>query len=200
MSAPGEAPSIVLASGSPRRRRLLEQIGLTFQVQPAAVDEMPLPEETAAALVERLAVAKARAVAAERPDALVIGGDTEVALDGEILGKPADPAHAVAMLLRLQGREHRVESGVAIVSPDGRVRSAVVGADVRFRPFDRELAEAYTATGEPLDKAGAYGIQGKGAVLVASIRGDYFTIMGLPVARLVGMLQELGYRFDFKGV
>jgi septum formation protein len=193
-------PPIILASGSPRRARLLEQIGFTFRVQPAAVDETPLPEETAAALVERLAVAKARAVAALHPDALVIGGDTEVALDGEILGKPADPADAVAMLLRLQGRGHRVESGVAVVAPGGDVRSAVVGADVRFRPFDRELAEAYVATGEPMDKAGAYGIQGRGAVLVESIRGDYFTIMGLPVARLVRMLEALGFAYDFKGV
>ena len=200
MSPSDEAPAIVLASGSPRRRRLLEQIGLAFEVRPAAIDETALPGETAVAHVERLAVEKARAVAAERPDALVIGGDTEVVLEGEPLGKPADTGHAVEMLLRLQGREHRVESGVAVVAPDGRVLSAVVGADVRFRPFDRALAEAYAATGEPLDKAGAYGIQGRGAVLVESIRGDYFTIMGLPVARLVRLLEALGYRYDFKGV
>jgi septum formation protein len=191
---------VVLASASPRRRRLLEQIGLSFDVRPAAIDETVLPGEGAADHVERLAREKARAVAADRPDALVIGGDTEVVLDGRTLGKPADTAHAAEMLLRLQGREHRVESGVAVVAPDGRVVSAVVGADVRFRPFDRALAEAYAATGEPLDKAGGYGIQGRGAVLVESIRGDYFTIMGLPVARLVRLLEALGYRYDFKGV
>ena len=120
-------------------------------------------------------------------------------LDGELLTKPADEVDAVATLLRLQGREHRVETGVAVVAPGGRSASSVVGADVRFRPFDRTLAEAYVATGEPLDKAGSYGIQGKGAVLVESIRGDYFTIMGLPVARLVRLLEELGHRYDFKG-
>ncbi len=196
----GSGPPIVLASGSPRRRRLLEQIGLAFEVRPAAVDETARSGETAIAHVERLAREKAEVVAAERPDALVIGGDTEVVVDGEPLGKPADPAHAVEMLLRLQGREHRVESGVAVVTPDGRVRSAVVGADVLFRPFDQALAEAYAATGEPLGKAGAYGIQGRGAVLVDSIRGDYFTIMGLPVARLVRLLEELGYTYDFEGI
>jgi len=191
---------MVLASGSPRRLLLLEQIGLTFDVQPADVDESALPNESAADHVDRLAREKAAAVAADRPDALVIGGDTVVVLGGELLGKPADAPEAVDMLLRLQGREHRVETGIAVVAPDGRALSAVVGADVRFRPFDRALAEAYAATGEPLDKAGAYGIQGRGAVLVESIRGDYFTIMGLPVARLVRLLEELGFAYDFKGV
>ncbi|MGK7313591.1 MAG: Maf family protein [Candidatus Longimicrobiales bacterium M2_2A_002] len=190
---------VILASASPRRRRLLEQIGLRFDVEPAHVDEAALPGESAAAHVERLAREKAEAVAAHHPYAVVVGGDTVVVLDGELLTKPAGEAEAVATLLRLQGREHRVETGVAVVAPDGRSASSVVGADVRFRPFDRTLAEAYVATGEPLDKAGSYGIQGKGAVLVESIRGDYFTIMGLPVARLVRLLEELGYRYDFEG-
>ena len=191
---------LVLASASPRRRRLLEQIGLAFEVDPPAVDETALPDETPVAHVERLALEKARAVAQARPDAVVIGGDTVVVLDGEILTKPADEADAVESLLRLAGREHRVESGVAVVAPGGRVVSAVAGADVRFRPFERAAAEAYVATGEPLDKAGAYGIQGRGAVLVESIRGDYFAIMGLSVARLVELLEELGYAYDFQGV
>ncbi|MDX1675341.1 MAG: nucleoside triphosphate pyrophosphatase [Longimicrobiales bacterium] len=199
MTGPRAVPPLVLASASPRRARLLRQIGLTFAVDPARVDEAALPDETAADHVRRLALEKARTVAARHPAAVVIGGDTVVVLDDEILTKPASLADAVATLLRLQGREHRVESGVAMVAPDGRVASAVVGADVRFRPFDAGLAEAYVATGEPMDKAGGYGIQGKGAVLVESIRGDYFTIMGLPVARLVRMLEELGYRFDFDG-
>jgi septum formation protein len=123
-----------------------------------------------------------------------------VVLDGELLTKPTDAAEAIDTLLRLQGREHRVETGVAVAAPDGRLVSAVVGAEVRFRPFDRATAGAYVETGEPMDKAGAYGIQGKGAVLVESIRGDYFTIMGLPVSRLVQLLDELGYRYDFQGV
>jgi septum formation protein len=195
---PARAP-LVLASASPRRRRLLEQIGLRFDVEPAAVDEAARGVEDAVEHVERLAREKARIVAARRPEAYVIGGDTVVALDGELMTKPADAGAAVATLVRLQGREHRVETGVAVAAPDGRMVSAVVGADVRFRSFDRATAAAYVATGEPLDKAGAYGIQGRGAVLVESIRGDYFTIMGLPVARVVVLLEELGYRYDFKG-
>mgnify|MGYP001088437470 CR=1 FL=1 len=197
MTAETGATGLVLASASPRRRRLLEQIGLRFQADPAHVDETALPGETAVEHVERLARAKAMAVAARHPDALVVAGDTTVTLDGELLAKPVDEDDAVAILLRLQGREHRVETGVAVAGPAGRVVSAVVGADVRFRAFDEDTARAYVRTGEPMDKAGAYGIQGKGAVLVESIRGDYFTIMGLPVARLVQLLDELGHRYDF---
>lgn len=188
---------LVLASASPRRRQLLEQLGLSIEVRPAAVDETALSGERPGAHVERLAREKAEAVARLEPDALVLGGDTVVVLDDEILTKPADAADAVEMLLRLEGRAHRVETGVAIVAPDGRTAVAVVSADVRFRSFDREMAESYVATGEPLDKAGAYGIQGYGSVLVESIRGDYFAVMGLPVARVVRLLEELGYRYTF---
>ena len=194
------APRLVLASASPRRRHLLEQLGLLFEVDPAHVDESALPGEAPAAHVERLALEKARAVAARRPDAIVLGGDTEVVLDGVVLGKPSSAAEAVDMLLRLQGREHRVETGVALVAPGGREAAEVVGVDVRFRPFDRARAEAYVATDEPLDKAGAYGIQGYGSVLVEAIRGDYFAVMGLPVARVVALLEELGYSYDFRGL
>lgn len=193
-------PRLVLASASPRRRHLLEQLGLLFDVDPAHVDESALPDETPAAHVERLALEKARAVAARRPGAIVLGGDTVVVLDGAVLGKPVGPEEAVEMLLRLQGREHRVETGVALVTPDGREAAEVVTVDVRFRAFGRERAEAYVATGEPLDKAGAYGIQGYGSVLVDSIRGDYFAVMGLPVARVVALLEELGYSYDFRGL
>jgi len=135
-------PAVVLASASPRRARLLEQLGLEFDVVPANVNEAAIPGETAAEHVERLALAKAIAVAAARPDALVVAGDTVVVLDGEILNKPADAEHAVAMLLRLAGREHRVETGVAVTAPRGRSATAVVGADVKFRAFDRGAAEA----------------------------------------------------------
>ncbi len=194
-----KAPPIVLASASPRRRRLLEQLGLRFEVVPADVDESEEGGETASAHARRLALLKARSVAAARPDALVIGGDTVVTLHGEILGKPADGAEALRTLLRLQGHEHRVETGLAVVAPGGREAVDVVGADVRFRRFDRDFADAYVATGEPLDKAGAYGIQGYGAALVESIRGDYFAVMGLPVARLVELLGELGWVYGFEG-
>jgi septum formation protein len=193
-------PPLILASASPRRRRLLEQLGLQFDVVPAAVDEAAWPDETPEEHVDRLAREKASTVAALHAGAMVVGGDTVVVLDGELLTKPTDAAEAIDTLLRLQGREHRVETGVAVAAPDGRLVSAVVGAEVRFRPFDRATAGAYVETGEPMDKAGAYGIQGKGAVLVESIRGDYFTIMGLPVSRLVQLLDELGYRYDFQGV
>lgn len=190
-------PPVVLASISPRRRQLLEQIGLTFDVVPAQVDEALLPGETPGAHVERLAVEKARAVAAQRPGALVIAGDTVVVLDGQVLTKPRDPDHAVAILLQLQGRTHRVETGVAAVAPGGRLAVAVSGADVRFRAFGRALAEAYVATEEPLDKAGAYGIQGYGSVLVEAIEGDYFAVMGLSVAKVVALLEEVGWEYSF---
>lgn len=193
------APPLVLASASPRRSQLLEQLGLCFEVVPADIDESEEMGESASAHVRRLAVSKARAVAASRPDALVIGGDTIVTLHGEILGKPADEGEALRTLLRLQGHEHRVETGLALVAPGGREAVDVVSADVRFRRFDRAFAEAYLATGEPLDKAGAYGIQGFGAALVDSIRGDYFAVMGLPLARLVELLGELGWEYGFGG-
>ena len=193
------APAIVLASASPRRSQLLEQLGLRFEVVPADVDEAEEAGETASAHARRLALTKARAVAALRSDALVVGGDTVVTLHDEILGKPADQGDALRTLLRLQGHEHRVETGVAVVAPGGSEAVDVVGADVRFRRFDRAFAEAYVATGEPLDKAGAYGIQGYGAALVESIRGDYFAVMGLPVARLVELFGELGWRYGFDG-
>ena len=190
-------PRLVLASASPRRRQLLEQLGLSVEVRPSDVDESALPGERPGAHVERLARAKVEAVAARETNALVIGGDTVVVLDGEILTKPADADDALAMLLRLQGREHRVETGVAVAASGGGLVSAVVSAAVRFRPFDRSLAEAYVATGEPADKAGAYGIQGYGSALVEEVRGDYYAVMGLPVSRVVLLLEELGYRYAF---
>lgn len=192
------APPLVLASASPRRKRLLERLRLRVEVDPAHVDEAVLEGEKPAAHVRRLAREKARVVAERRPDSLIVAGDTVVTLHDEILGKPEDERDAVRMLLRLQGTEHRVETGVAVVAPDGRERADVVGADVRFRRFDRGWAEAYVATGEPMDKAGAYGIQGLGSVLVDSVRGDYFAVMGLPVARVVALLDELGWHYDFR--
>jgi septum formation protein len=194
-----EGPPLVLASESPRRRRLLEQLGLRFEVVPARIDERVLPDESPPAHARRLALAKARAVAADRADALVVAGDTVVTLHDRILGKPEDRDHAVAMLLRLQGHTHRVETGVAVIGPDGAEAVDVVAAEVRFRTFGRALAEAYADTGEPLDKAGAYGIQGLGAVLVESVDGDYFAVMGLSISRLVTLMGEVGYGYGFEG-
>lgn len=194
-----EVPPLVLASRSPRRVQLLEMLGLSFDVTPAEVDEAAHPSAAPREVAEYLAREKALSVARLRPDALVIGCDTLVVVDGETLGKPADASEAVQMLLRLQGREHRVETGIAIAAPDGRVESSVEGIRVRFRPFDRRTAEEYVATGEPLDKAGAYGIQGYGATLVDWIEGDFFAVMGLPIARMISLFRALGWRYNFRG-
>jgi septum formation protein len=193
-------PPLILASGSPRRAELLRMLGLSFEVVVPRVDESWREGEPAALYAERLAREKAEAVAAIRPDGLVIACDTIVVLDGEILGKPRDEADAVRMLMRLAGREHRVETGIAVVAPGGRIESSVEGARVRFRPFDRTTAEEYVATGEPLDKAGAYGIQGLGAALVDLIDGDFFAVVGLPVSRMISLLRALGWRYNFRGL
>jgi nucleoside triphosphate pyrophosphatase len=194
----GGTPVLVLASASPRRAQLLEMLGLSFRVHPANIDESLRDGEPPGGHAERLSVEKARAIAALEPAALVIGSDTVVVVDDAILGKPGDPADAVAMLLRLQGREHTVVTGVA-VARDGRCWSGVERVIVRFRAFDEETARRYVETGEPMDKAGAYGIQGYGATLVERIEGDFFAVMGLPVARLVSLLEAAGYRYAFGG-
>jgi septum formation protein len=191
---------LVLASRSPRRIELLRMLGLRFDILPADVDETFRPGEVPNEHAERLAREKAQRAAEIRSDALVIGSDTVVVVDGEVLGKPRDEAHAVAMLLRLAGRDHRVETGIAIASPGGELRSAVEGVGVRFRAFDRRTAIDYVATGEPLDKAGGYGIQGYGATLVEAVHGDYFAVMGLPIVRMMSLLQGLGWRYDFRGL
>lgn len=193
-------PPLVLASQSPRRAQLLAMLGLEFEVVPAEVDESPRGDEPPAAFAERLAREKALAVASLRPEAIVIGSDTLVVCNGRVLGKPRDAAEAVEMLLHLQGYEHRVETGVAVVAPGGRVESSVEGVRVRFRPFDRRTAEEYVATGEPLDKAGAYGIQGYGSALVEMIEGDFFAVMGFPIARFISLLRALGWRYNFRGI
>jgi septum formation protein len=199
-SAGRPVPPLVLASASPRRAQVLSQLGLAFEVVPAGVDESLLPGEPAAAHVERLARGKAALVAARRPHAIVVGSDTVVVLEDEPLGKPRDAEDAVRMLLRLQGRTHTVATGVAVVTPDGAARSGVELVRVRFRAFDAGVARAYVATDEPLDKAGAYGIQGRGAALVESIEGDYFAVMGLPVHRLLRLLEAAGWRYAFTGL
>jgi septum formation protein len=193
------SPTIVLASSSPRRAQLLAMLDLRFDVEPADIDERYAPGEEPAAHAERLAREKATAVASRRSDALVIGSDTVVVLDGDVLGKPGDDDDALRMLLRLQGREHTVATGIAIAYA-GQIRSDVERVRVRFRAFDTERARAYVATGEPMDKAGAYGIQGYGAALVERIEGDYFAVMGLPVARMIRLLEGLGFDYDFKSL
>jgi len=192
-------PPIVLASQSPRREQLLRMLALTFDVLPAHIDEAYRKGETAKAHAERLAREKALAISGKRPDALVIGSDTVVVLDRKILGKPRDDHEAVDMLMRLQGRTHRVETGIALATPDRMVLCGVETVRVQFRSFDRSLAEAYVETREPMDKAGAYGIQGFGAAIVERIDGDYFAVMGLPIGRLIGLFRAAGWRYNFRG-
>ena len=181
---------VVLASASPRRADVLRMLGLSFRVVPAGVEERLGAVESAHGYVERLSREKVLRVRAEHPDALLVGGDTVVVLDGRVLEKPDGPADAVAMLTSLAGRAHRVYSGLAVAA-NGKVESRVARAGVTFRPMTRDLIERYVDTGEPLDKAGAYGIQGYGAVLVDRIEGDYFAVVGLSVAAFVGVLPRV---------
>lgn len=189
---------VVLASASPRRADLLRQMGLEVTVRPAHVDETYLQGESPEAHVERLARSKAEAVFRLEPSALVVGGDTVVVdLDrGSVLGKPRDEPEAVEMLLALAGKSHMVFSGIAVAGGHGTV-SAVGRAQVHFRAFGPEEARAYAATGEPLDKAGAYGIQGLGAALVDRIDGDYYTIVGFPIVSFIELLERSGWRYVF---
>ncbi|MGI9043523.1 MAG: Maf family protein [Gemmatimonadaceae bacterium] len=188
--------SIILASSSPRRRDLLKLVGLAHTVRPADIDELPLPGELPEGHAERLAREKAEAVATLNRDDLVIAADTIVVLDDEILGKPRDEADARKTLSRLSGRTHTVVTGMAC-SLGGRTVSGVENVSVTFRYLTEAEIEAYVATGEPMDKAGAYGIQGYGATIVRRIDGDYFAVMGLSLVRLVSLMRELGVSYDF---
>jgi septum formation protein len=187
---------IVLASGSPRRKQLLEMLRIPFRVIPPDVDEHVLPGEQPDAYVTRLSRAKAQAVAARAPQDVILAADTTVVLDGRIFEKPTSPADAVRMLEQLQGRTHDVLTAVA-VAEDGRLEQALDVSRVRFRPVDRATLEAYVATGEPLDKAGAYAIQGLGAPLIERVEGDFFGVMGLPLRLALDLLARFGrpYRF-----
>jgi septum formation protein len=185
--------TFILASSSPRRRQLLSTLGLPFTVLSADVDEQFASELSPAEVVEQLSLRKARAVATKVSSGLVIGSDTIVVLDGEILGKPNNPQHAVEMLSRLQGEQHTVFTGVAIVDAASNLSEVAHNSTkVRMRPLTEQEQQAYVATGEPLDKAGAYAIQGLGATLVEGIEGDYFTVVGLPLALTAKMLSTFG--------
>lgn len=185
------APPLVLASASPRRRDLLAGLGLRFEVRPADVDESARPGETPEALVARLALHKARAVAAARPEALVLAADTLVVLDGEVLAKPRDDAENRTFVRRLAGRTHTVHTGHALLL-GGRCETELRSTRVRFRPLDEREIERYVATGEGRDKAGGYAIQGFGAALVEGIDGCYFTVVGLSLAAVVTSARRLG--------
>lgn len=183
---------LILASGSPRRRELLALITENFTVCPVDADETlhpgaPLDEE-----VVRLSLIKAEAAQRENSNAVCIGSDTMVTIDGLPLGKPENEARAAEMLRTLRGRTHAVLTGLAVLTPGGEVRTLCTRTRVTFRDFAEDELAAYLATGEPLDKAGAYGIQGHGALLIEGIEGDYYSVMGLPVAGLHVILRELG--------
>jgi septum formation protein len=189
-------PRVILASQSPRRRELLDLVGIAHEVQPADIDESYLTGERPREHAERLARGKTAVIVQREPDAVVIGSDTIVVVDGDVLGKPADDLDAVRMLARLAGRSHVVVTAVA-VSWRGETRSAVEEVGVTFHPMSRTEIDAYIATREPMDKAGAYGIQGYGAAIVARVDGDYFAVMGLPLQRLTRVLASLGIRYGF---
>jgi nucleoside triphosphate pyrophosphatase len=187
---------IVLASSSPRRLQLLDMLGIPCRVVVPEVDETRGPAEVPEEYVVRLARAKVRAVAAREPGELVLGADTTVVVRGEVLGKPESFEEAEMMLGKLAGRTHHVMTGVAL-GIDDRMMHALDVSDVTFRSFDRDTIEGYVATGEPMDKAGGYAVQGRGAALVESIRGDYFSVMGLPLRLVLDLLERFGrpYRF-----
>lgn len=185
---------LYLASGSPRRRELLAQIGVPFSTLPSVIDETPLPNEAADAYVQRLAWAKAQAglAALAAPDAaVVLGADTSVVLHGRILGKPESRADALAMLAALSGQTHEVLTAVALANSQ-RCEVRVVSSQVSFRPLSAAEIEAYWASGEPQDKAGSYAIQGLGAVFVADLHGSFSAVVGLPLCETAALLADFG--------
>jgi len=186
--------SFYLASASPRRHELLAQIGVSFDVLKVDVDESSLPNESPEEYVQRVALAKAQAglqMLANDPDAVVLGGDTSVIYEGQVFGKPESQEHALEMLMALSGSEHQVYSAVSLVNAE-RQLTRLVKTKVIFRSLTQQECEVYWQTGEPQGKAGAYAIQGLGAVFVAGIEGSYTGVVGLPVAETAHMLTEFG--------
>ena len=187
---PYNVPMLVLASASPRRQELLRNAGIPFEVQPAHIPEDPLPGEGARGCAERLAREKALAISEKRPADVVLGADTVVVIDGQILGKPTDAADAARMLRVLSGREHQVITGVCLVTSGQWSVASEITAVTMSAITDTEIA-SYVATGEPMDKAGAYAIQGIASRWIPRIEGDYSNVVGLPVALVCQMLRDL---------
>jgi septum formation protein len=184
---------IILASHSPRRKELLSALGIAFEVNGADLDESAQPNEAAEEHVMRLAAQKAWAVSSKNPDAVVLGADTVVVADGAVLGKPADRKDAVRMLTMLSGRTHEVLTGIAVIMPaDENAYAQVVRTAVVMRALDPREIAAYAATDEPMDKAGAYAVQGTASAFVTRIEGSYTNVVGLPTAEVVGLLTTLG--------
>ncbi len=182
---------IILASGSPRRRELLAELGLDFKVHPSQAEE-PKPElgEAPEIYAKRMAEMKTLDVAANFKGKIILGADTIVVLDQHIMGKPVDEADALSMLSSLSGQTHQVITGICIVLPNGERVTKAVSTDVDMRNSNEDELKAYIATGEPMDKAGAYGIQGIGTFMVSGIRGSYTNVVGLPVSRVLDVLIE----------
>ncbi|MDT8437972.1 MAG: nucleoside triphosphate pyrophosphatase [Wenzhouxiangellaceae bacterium] len=183
---------LVLASASPRRRQLLGLLLDDFEIEPAAIDEQPRPEEAPRMLVRRLAETKARVVQARRPQCYVLGSDTEVALDGRCLGKPRDACDARRMLTALSDCEHEVLSAVALAHPDGRVEVELSCTRVTFAPLSPDWIAAYVASGEPMDKAGAYALQGAAAGFIRALDGSDSAVIGLPLQTTAALLARAG--------
>ncbi|MBS4191465.1 septum formation inhibitor Maf [Bacillus sp. FJAT-49705] len=188
--------NLILASSSPRRKELLENLHITFEVSSSDVDENFDPALTPGEIVMELSSRKARAVSMKHQNSFVIGADTIVVLDEIVLGKPKDRADAYSMIKKLSGKEHSVYTGVSIVAPENEIKF-YVKTDVVFWELSDEEINAYIDTGEPFDKAGAYGIQGFGSMLVKKIDGDYFSVMGLPISKTVRELRNAGYVMPF---
>ncbi|WP_251549380.1 Maf family protein [Neobacillus muris] len=188
--------NLILASSSPRRKELLETLRIPFAISSSNVDESFNPDLSPDEVVMELAHRKAQAVFEENHDAFVIGSDTIVAAENQILGKPADEAEAIQMLKRLSGNQHDVYTGVSIVSPASSARF-FEKTEVWFWELTDDEIRSYVKSGEPFDKAGAYGIQGLGGMLVKKIHGDYFAVVGLPVARTVRELKRLGFQLPY---
>lgn len=190
--------SIILASASPRRQRFLARLGLDYQCIPADIDEKAYPNETPESFVQRMAVAKARRIAEQHPFACVIGADTVVCLGARIFGKPANTIQALSMLQHLRGRTHQVITGLAILCKEKNIEdTSICSSSVRFAFFPDHVLQAYIDTGEPMDKAGAYAIQGKGSFLIRSIEGSWTNVVGLPMDKLLHALLKHGLISSF---
>lgn len=185
----------ILASQSPRRAELLRQLGLNFDIMPSNIDESVIPKVKPVAYVKKLASLKAKAVAKQVKEGIIISADTMVVLDGKLIGKPKDIADASATIRQLNGKVHLVVSAVCIMDiPTGKTKTTVTTTKVKFRELSEDLITWYIDTGEPLGKAGSYGIQGKGAILIEWINGDYSNVVGLPLVTFAKMLEDMGIK------
>jgi septum formation protein len=186
-------PSIILASSSPRRKELLSQAGVSFSIVVSGCDETPIPGESAQEMVRRLAVVKADAVAIQHPADFVIGADTTVCINGEVLGKPESFEEACSMLRKIQGRTHEVLGGIAIINrTQGLEHAWTHSTKVTMAPMSEEVIARYVHSGEPMDKAGSYAIQGLGLQFVESVEGSYSNVVGLNISALMAELVKLG--------